>query len=490
MLRPSGDQRDAVESFLEKITGQRDVGGSLIQRFDAQLDDANLSYEADFEPWLGADVGAFATKFGPDASGAGIVATSDPDAAMSTFERAARSAPEDGKLEDVSYKGIDYDRQGNTSFGVVGDFFVAGTDDAFRATVDTSRGGDSLAGSQDYKAAVADVPDDALASGFADPREFVKAVIQSSDVPAAQADAIFGQLGSAGDKPVVAWLDATSSSAGLTFSAPTPSDAPPPGESLITSFPDDAWLAFGAAAIGKGFEQGLQQLQANASGAGIYGFDQGDLLKQITAQTGIDIENIGSWLTSLSGYASGTSVLSLNGALVFGTSDEDASAQTLSELQKVLDRDPSVAVGPLDGGEQGFKLVPSGAPVEIDFEQRDGKVVVGLGQESVQNALTPSSKLGDSDTFKSATGTLGDAITPSFYLDFQPIASLADLAQSASRRSGARTGTALPRPARLPGRGRGPQRRPDAGSDRARRPRVIRLGQRRARPRQALNPAG
>ena len=66
------------------------------------------------------------------------------------------------------------------------------------------------------------------------------------------------------------------------------------------------------------------------------------------------------------------------------------------------------------------------------MEQRDGKVVAGLGQNSVDEALSPSSKLGDSGTYKAATGALGGDLTPSFYLDFEPIASFLKLAQTSS----------------------------------------------------------
>ncbi len=442
-IKPQGDQKDALDSFLEKISGRSDVGPLIVKAFDdgiRQNGSTDITYEDDIEPWLGQRIGFFATQFGGTSSssqlganlqGAVLAATSDPDASMATFEQAAQEAPSDGKLEHASYKGIDYDKQGATSFGVVDGFFVAGSDSGFRDAVDTSTGS-SLADSDAYASAFSNAPGDRLATLFADPKSIVDAAVKSGQLPAAQASSILEQVGLTNGEPVAGWLDATSSSVGLTLSGPAATSASAGGDSLIAGFPDDAWLAFGASAIGQGFQQGLQQLQANAASAGIPGLGQGDILKQITARTGIDIENISKWLTSVSGYASGTSVFSLGGALVFGTSDENASAQTLAEIQKLLQRDGSVSVSPLSGGEPGFKVVPNGAPVEIDVEQIDGKVVLGLGQDSVQNALGASSKLADSDAFNAATGTLGDGITPSFYLDFQPIASFAALAQSSS----------------------------------------------------------
>ena len=50
----------------------------------------------------------------------------------------------------------------------------------------------------------------------------------------------------------------------------------------------------------------------------------------------------------------GTSLFGLGGALVLETSDEQASAQTLDQLQRALGNDPAVSVEPLtEAGEQG-----------------------------------------------------------------------------------------------------------------------------------------
>jgi hypothetical protein len=432
VVKPQGDQKDAVESFLEKITGSQDAGSTIVSKLDQSFAKDDITYEDDIEPWIGNDVGAFATKLGPSSTGAAVVPTSDPDAAMSTLETAAKNSPEDGKLTTATYKGIDYDVQGDSSWGPVGDFIVIGTDDAFKAAVDTSKGGPALADSSAYKSAVADVPDDALASGYADPKAIVQAIVDAGSVPASQANALLEQMGASGDGPVAGWLDATSSSAALTFSAPAPANAPSAGSSsLIANFPDDAWLAFGAANVGDGFTKGIQQLQS-FSNSGLGGVDQGAMLRRFTTLTGIDIQNIGKWLGDVSGFMSGSSVLSLSGALVLGTKDESASQQTLSEVEKLFKKDADVITRPLGGGQVGFSVQPQTAPIQVVVEQRDGKVVIGLGQNSVDEALAPSSKLGDSDTYKAATGTLGGDLVPSLYFDFQPIASFLKLAEASS----------------------------------------------------------
>ena len=106
----------------------------------------------------------------------------------------------------------------------------------------------------------------------------------------------------------------------------------------------------------------------------------------------------------MGGFARGTSLFGLGGALVLETSDEQASAQTLDDLRRTLSADRSVQSLAAFGahGEQGFSLSPAGVPIQVQFVQRDGKVVVGLGSDSVDQVFSPSSTLGDSDAFKAA----------------------------------------------------------------------------------------
>jgi hypothetical protein len=54
-------------------------------------------------------------------------------------------------------------------------------------------------------------------------------------------------------------------------------------------------------------------------------------------------------------------------------------------------------------------------------------VVAAVGGATVDDVLSPSDTLADSDSFSSAQDALGDGIDPSFYVDFGPIL---DLVQS------------------------------------------------------------
>jgi len=111
---------------------------------------------------------------------------------------------------------------------------------------------------------------------------------------------------------------------------------------------------------------------------------------------------------------------------VIKSRDRAASAKTLDQLEAAFERDVDVVTRPLGAGRTGFTVTPAGTPIQIVFVQRDGKVVIALGQNSVADALGAGGKLADSPAFKSAADSLG-GLAPSFYIDFQPIARLLEL---------------------------------------------------------------
>ena len=58
--------------------------------------------------------------------------------------------------------------------------------------------------------------------------------------------------------------------------------------------------------------------------------------------------------------------------------------------------------------------------------------MVAVGGATVADVLSPSETLGDSDRFAEVSGSLGEDVTPSFFLDFAPILSLAESTGQAS----------------------------------------------------------
>ncbi len=425
-IRPEGTLKDDLDSALSKLLGTSDVGSTIVDRLDKELQKDDVSYEDDIQPWLGSRAGFFLSKIAPGngSDGAFVVSTTDASAAQDAVSKLIQnsSSAGDGKVTHETYKGVDYSAQDSGAFGMVGDLLVLGTKGGFEAAVDASQGS-SLADSSGYTSAIASAPDDRLATFYLDPKGLLDAVAASGRLSAQDAQGL-GFIrtlgGKAGQEPVVGWADVTADSFGVELSAAAQPGAKT-GAPLLAGFPADAWLAFGTHAVGDAFNRGIEAL-SRIPAAAMNGRTPAQALRIIRAKTGVDVAGFSKWLGDVSGYVSGTGLFSLGGALVFHSTDAKASSQTLEQVQRILERDADLSVTPLSGG--GFKVVPQSAPIEIDVQQQDGKIVAGLGAGSLDDALSPSSTLGDNSAFKSAEDRLGDSLTPTVYLDFDPIVGL------------------------------------------------------------------
>jgi hypothetical protein len=413
VVRPEGDQKGELDSALSKLLATDDPGGFIVDRLDRALGEQakGFTYENDVAPWLGSRAGIFFQTFTDDADGAAILTVTNPAAAREAIDKA--SAASGKRQRHATYDGVDYDVSGSTATGLVGDFLVTGSEAALKDAVDASRGS-SLADSTDFTKQLAEAPDDQVAFVYADPRGIVDSLEKSGQLTAADVEAAGPQVQSLLSQPATASLSATADSVAVDLSAAQSANAPAPQESpLMSDFPSDSWLAFAssgaAAALGQGLGAAEQEL----------GFDLGAQLSH--------------WAGDIGGFVRGTSLFGLGGALVLETSDEQASAQTLDDLRRSLSSDRSVQVSPLStSGEQGFSLSPVGVPIQFQFVERDGKVVIGLGSDSVDQVFSPSSTLGDSDSFKAAESSLGDDFPPVAFIDFVPLFELVDSFQQAS----------------------------------------------------------
>ncbi|HEY7150399.1 MAG TPA: DUF3352 domain-containing protein [Solirubrobacterales bacterium] len=413
VVRPAGDQKDALDSALSKLLATDDPGGFILERLDRALGEQakGFTFENDVAPWLGSRAGVFLETFTDDADGAAVLAVTNPAAARDAIDKA--SAASDERQRHATYDGVPYDSSGSTATGLVGDFLVTGSEGAFKEAVDASQGS-SLADSGDFSARLAAAPEDQIAFLYAEPRGIVDALERSGELTAQELEAAGPQVQTLLSQPATASVSATADDVSLELSAAQGSNTPAPRESpLMSGFPSDSWLAFASSDAGAALGQGLGAAEQ------ALGFDLG--------------AQLGHWAGDVGGFARGTSLFGLGGALVLETGDEQASAETLDDLRRALSADRSVRVSPLSAsGEQGFSLSPAGVPIQVQFVQRDGKVVVGLGPDSVDQVFSPSSTLGDSDAFKAAEGSLGDDFPPVAFLDFVPLLQLVESFQQAA----------------------------------------------------------
>ena len=411
VVRPEGDQRAALEGALSKLLATDDPGGFIIQQLDQALKEAGggITYEDDIEPWLGSRAGLFLETFTEDAKGAFIVATTDDAATRRAIEEiaAAERTPERRR----TYEGVDYevDRNGDAA-GIVGSFLVAGPEAAFRDAVDASQGG-SLAESGEFESQLDAAPDGLVAFAYAEPQAVVDALKRSGQVTPAALRSAGLQLYALVSAPATASISATSDQLALEASAAAGGELPASQESpLLRELPGDSWLAFAASDAGDAYAQALQQGR----------FLQGWLGFDLSAQ-------LGEWLGDAGGFVRGSSLFGLGGAVVLETGDVQASARTLDDLQAALSGYPDLDVSPLEEeGEEGFSVAPAGVPVQFQFVQRDDRVIAGLGSQSIEDVLSPSSTLKDSGSFTAAAGALGGNFAPVAFVDFEPLFQLVD----------------------------------------------------------------
>jgi Protein of unknown function (DUF3352) len=412
VVRPEGEQRENVESALGTVLGEDDPGAYLIDLLEQDLagDGFEGSYAEDVEPWLGERGGAFFLNFEADSDGAFVAETTDEEVARDSIERLMQ---QDGETRPATYEGIDYVRgDGGSAAGIVDGFAVIGSRAGFEAAVDASTG-ESLADSDAYTETLDSAADDSLVTVYAEPRTILDVAVWQGDLPDQEASAIADAIGSAADAPVVLSVGADTS--GLFAELATEGEAPIGGASdLVDRLPDDAWAAFALADAGA--IAGPAVLGALAENEVL-----GGVFDRFQAQGG-NLAEFGESVGDVAGWFGGTNVLGARGALILEATDESAAQELLDGLQSAFSTDPRVRVSPGDSEGEAFSVGPSDVPIEFPLVLRDGLLVAGLGEQSVEQVYSPETSLEDSDAYGAAAEALGDEFPVGALIDFQTLA--------------------------------------------------------------------
>jgi hypothetical protein len=130
-------------------------------------------------------------------------------------------------------------------------------------------------------------------------------------------------------------------------------------------------------------------------------------------------KDFGGWATSGGMFVSGTGLFNLQAALVIASNDPTASHAAVGKLAKLMQSAGAVVSNAsIAGADAAVSVKLQGFPAVIFIADGGGKFVLGLGQQSVQGALTPSSTLSTSPAYSSASSTLGGGIEPSLIVEF------------------------------------------------------------------------
>ncbi len=456
-VKPSGGSSGEASIAAKKLTHLAEPYGSLAQAL-LSSEGSHVEFKRDIESWVGKDAGLFLTSldtsklpqsssslqtllegglagaasslgadaFGSSATqGAIVLETSDVGGARSFLEKRAH---EQG-AHTANYRGVSYQvSPKGAAEGIVKDFAVIGSEAGFKNVVDTSLGGAAITSASGYTKP----PANAVASAYVRPEELTKAVHGSGGV-AGQGISLLSQL-FAGAESASLSVTPTSNSISLQGEIHSASGSTPlfgqEGAKALGEVPSGAWLAAGVGNVGSDLPRALALLHGVASFATstVFASFGGPSIEKLF--TAIDSpkanlqQDFGTWATSGAMFVSGTGLFNLQAALVIGSKEASASQAAVAKLGKLMrSAGAEVSNATIPGADSALSVKLEGFPAVIFVANGVGsngqaKFVLGLGQQSVQGALAPSSTLSTSPAYTSATTALGGGIEPSLIVEF------------------------------------------------------------------------
>ncbi|MEZ5120849.1 MAG: DUF3352 domain-containing protein [Solirubrobacterales bacterium] len=427
-LRPDGELKTNTENVLKKILKTDDPGAKIVQGLESG--EGDVSFKDDIDPWLGDSAGIFFTSFsGTNPVGAAVIASQDNDKAQSFIDEQTKGG------QSKSYNDTDYRLDDGTAVGIVGDYVVAGTERGFRTVVDTVKGDnvETMSDNDQYNSALSTVGEsDALGTLYVSTNGLIDALARSGGVPADTLNGIRQAVAQAGGRATVAKLGVTSNAIvtdSATIGVKQSANAPEAGNAAaaLAALPGDSWLGFGASSIGERLRSTLAQFTQLGS---VAGEDVSGQLDAVQQQLGIDFEqDLFRWMGDGGLFVRGTSIAEIGGALVVQSSDPQATSSAIRKIARLVPRLSSTThVAPasgIQGADSGIAITVEGSPFPILLVQGGDKFVVGISKQAVEAALSPSSTLSDNASFKTAASALS-GVDPTFFVDIQPILTLAD----------------------------------------------------------------
>jgi hypothetical protein len=430
-VQPQGDRRDAALAAAAKILRTDDPSGKLRTLIDAELrkQGDGLTWEQDFASWLGEDAGMWASNLQADKpSYAVIVASKDAEAAKTALAKFEKT---DGKpATNRSYKGLDYqvDDEG-VADGVIGDFVVVGTEDAFKRTADMRDGGDSLADADRYKNAVDNLDQNRLGHYFLDVKPVIDAALAQDPQAAQQFEQFKSFLPLDKLGPISGSFQANGDGLALDTVLTGLPDGPlrdvaqfwSGGETQLLADLPSAWGAFATPKVGETAQRVVSSFAGAIGGAAV--------AAQFKQATGLDLQqDVFSWIGDVGVFVRGASHAELDGALVIQATDHAKAAMAFGKLVGLIGKQTGATATPvqLEGAESAFAISAPGGDKKVILARGKGRVAAAYGEQAAIDALGSGARLGDSDALHAAEGILGGDMKPSFLVSLPDVVKLAD----------------------------------------------------------------
>jgi hypothetical protein len=411
-LQPSTGQQMNLAGLIGRLPGFADEA-SLDEKVDQVvenlLSETGIDYRTQVKPWLGDQVAVAGWPKADDPTQVEtvfLVDVSDRELAESSAADLVEQAGT--TIETETYQGVDLHVADAGSYAFVGDMLVVGsTADSLRAVVDVAGGAESLADRQDFVDAMDRVPDDHLASAFADLAAVGEATgveqpLGDYDTASAALIAEEEGLRLSGSAP----FDTTSAapSARDRFALGTePSSLPEwmPDDTIaeavlfgVRQTFEDAEAAIGATPEGEEVTSALDTIRAVAAFG--LGLDlDADVLPLFDREVGIAVTGFDGELPS--------------GQLLLRPDDPDAAAETVG---RVADRLSALGGSRSAEDHNGVEITVLGIPDtgEVAYALADGILILGFSPGDVAAALDAhddGTSLADTEAYSRAFEVAG-----------------------------------------------------------------------------------
>ncbi len=451
-IKPSGGSNGPAYLAAKKLSHLAEPYGSIAQAL-LSTESSHLEYKRDIESWIGNTAGVFISSLSTSglpqssgsaqallesvlagklsslgagefsskgAQGAIVLATSNLSEARSFLSKRAQ---EQG-AHTTSYRGVSFQvAPSGAAEGIVKTFAVLGSESGLKSAIDTSLGGASILTASHYTPP----PANAIASAYVRPETLLGSVHGSSGA-LGQGIALLGQV-FAGAQTASVSVTPTSNSISVQGEVHSAGTAKPlfgrESAKALGEMPGTAWLAAGVENIGADLPRAFALLHGVASlgTATLFSSLGGPSIEKLFA--GLDSssaklqQSFSSWAGSGGMFVSGTGLFNLEAALVIDSSNPSASDAAVGTLADTMRSSGAIVENTsIPGTDKAVSVKLQGFPSVIFVASGQDKFVLGLGQSSVQGALSPSSTLSTASSYASASSALGGGIEPSLIVEF------------------------------------------------------------------------
>jgi Protein of unknown function (DUF3352) len=474
VVRPTGSLQSAARAAGRTLTHESDPYLRLLAALQTPGSGA-LDFDKDVAPWLGTHAGVFLSAAGGSeekaierlitlvehgvlggssaggafpfqahaVEGAILLDTRDATKARSFLHELAEHAG----AHAASYRGISYEATSSgIAFAIVARLAVIGTDGGVRAVIDTTAGGPSLAAAPAYAKLAAAAPTGALGNVYANTSALGGGARASASAFSLIAGGGYVNVSLVPSASAIA-VDAdalgpqTGAGAGGLFASSAQAAA------ALRELPGESWLAIGLGNVGHALGADVSAIErlgsigsmlsgagaeSQSSGISVKGLLEGILtpLRALGAETAASRREFASWMGSAGLFISGTGLLELRGGVVIDSNDAARSRAAVGELGTILrSSGASVQSAKVPGAETALAVRVSGLPIALEVAAGTDtsghpKFVIGLGEQSVQAALSPSSTIAGSAPYGTATSALGQGFQPNAIVDFPTLLGL------------------------------------------------------------------